>query len=413
MISIKSNLQYLLLFTVLALPLLEICWNYLQIVFEGPEGGAGFVPIALNAILLPFTAELCHWVYRRYRSVLYETGDLKEVLFLCWMVAPFISLFAFLAYFGGLFAMGLICFFLWKDWKEWGKTTENSRQAEKSAPALEPSVQLYFLMAVLVLPFPGLWWALEHGGFEFLSLNTGRSLLVLNLYLLPFIAKLFYSYYSGVRKELYRTKNRKNLLIRFGVFAPLRALFAFTAYLGGLLAMGLIGFFLWRDWKEFLHTGSQPAEDPEWAPAVNINLDEPLEVNSRFFILIGAFLFHMPWVIAYAMWMANEFFIGVLSIILLPLFFFPPVGRLCWVAYLQLSERLQREKNFQDILSSYLAALLGFPVVISVTLYLCAAVAGLLVGVGSFFVMLAIGYFLWQDRKEIDAAKTESLNTEG
>jgi len=409
MISIKSNVQCLLLLAGLALP--EILWVFWQTGTRdrNTELIIGFV--LLSGVLFPFIAELLHWVYRHFSEVLYRTGNLKKVLLSCWLIAPVVSVLALFAYVGGLFAMGLVGFFLWRDWKKWGQTPAGVRPNNPNS--LDPNTQFYFLMAALVVPFPALWWLLEQGGFAPESLVTGRAILALNLYFVPFIAQLFFDQYRRVRSKLYRTNRAKEVLLAFGADAPSLAMSAMLAYIGGLLAMGLIGFFLWRDWKDLLCSGSAPPEEPDWAPFVGFNLAAPLKIKPRFFILIGAFLFPLPGAVTIFMWDENDFFLFRLIILPVALFFFPPVGRLCWTAYLWISEPLQRGKQMQDMLPRYLTALLCLPLIISVPSYLFIPGVGLFIGVGSLSAMLAIGYFLWQDEKELLVNNGESLNTEG
>ena len=407
-----------MLLALFSLSLLEAWWDFSTISFEGPEGGVGVALFGYAVFFTPTVSEAFCFVYQRLRSRLYTSGNLKEALLLCWLIAPAISVLVFLAYFGGFFAMGLISLFLWRDWKEWGQTGEKSRQAEKcdttlkpgAGGALEPNVQFCLLMAALALPFPGLWWLLEHGGFEFISLEIGGAILVLNLYFVPFIAQLIFAQYQRTCKELYRTKDLRNVLIRFGACAPLHALLAMVAYLGGLLAMGMVGWFLWRDRKECLRTGREPAGNILWEPNAKYGIGVPFKANHRILILVGIFLFPIPWVEAIG-W-RNDLEDG-LFFALMTLPSFPVVGRLCWAAYLQLLGALKQGKLPQEILPLYLLYLIGIPVVLSVLFRLCLPNAGLSIGVGSFSVMLAIGYFLWQDEKELQKTKSEPLSTDG
>jgi len=309
--------------------------------------------------------------------------------------------------------MGLVGFLLWGDWKAWRQRTNRGSAAgcePIASKAFEENTQFYLILAVLALPFPGLWWGLEHWGIEFLSLNMGRFLLVLNLYLVPFIAQLFFSQYRRVRKKLYGSNRPKEVLMGHWVYAPFLALSAMAAYIGGLLAMGLIGVFLWRDWNDFEKTGREPAGRPQWTPSIRHQPEASIEPRAQLLILIGLPLFPAPCVGAYVLshGVPDTFLIAWLS---LPLFSL--VGRLCWLAYLWLREMLQSSGDFRKMLPRYLLASAGIPFLFYSFFILCAPLVAFSIGVGSFSVMLAIGYFLWQDEKELQKAKSEPLSTDG
>jgi len=263
--------------------------------------------------------------------------------------------------------------------------------------SIKSNVQYLLILAVLALPLPEVWWKILQKDFGFVEGLVGLILMVITICLLPLVAEIYCFVYRQLRRRLFKTGNLKGVLLYCGLIGPLISVVSLAAFVGGLYAMLLIGFFLWRDWRGV-------------AVTVRSQTGATNKPGVKLFVVTGAYLIPILWVVTFAQ---GAYIQNGLEILLFNVAISPVVRRLGWLVYFGCYLRLLRQRELLEVVPFFLFSysvvslfLFGF----FIALYKPAA---LFAGVGSFFVMLAIGYFLWQDRKEIDAAKTESLNTEG
>jgi len=281
MMSIKGNLQYISLITLLAIPLLGLLFTLQE------AGGLGVATVlVLNILVLPIVTEVLIYLYRRLRNRLYKTGNLKEVWLYCALIAPFISLLSGVAYLGCLLAMGLIGLFLRWDWKVLpsnqegiccGQASSMGAEQNKMSP-VDPNPRLFVLIGVFLVPGPLLWFSWK--SIEFLIPfeistqfpNSGRldwitvPVVLSHTMLSPLIGRCLWLLYLLLRRRLESRGSLPEVLVVCfftSVFFFLVFFLFFLIGIGGALAILAIGFFLWQDGKEIQATLAEPLSTVE------------------------------------------------------------------------------------------------------------------------------------------------------